>query len=127
MKPRFNLKRAAGLLLLSLLAIVIFRTVKEISLTAYVVIIAVYSLITLVAALWYISCNKGLVGTKVTPDLLPESWSEEEKEAFMAEYRERREKSKKLLVILLPMIATFFFEAIDIYFLQGFIAKFMTK
>ena len=127
MKPRFNLKRAAGLLLLSLLAIVIFRTVKEISLTAYVVIIAVYSLITLVAALWYISCNKGLVGTKVTPDLLPESWSEEEKEAFMADYRERREKSKKLLVILLPMIATFFFEAIDIYFLQGFIAKFMTK
>ena len=127
MKPRFNLKRAGGLLLLSLLAIVIFRTVKEISLAAYVVIIAVYSLITLVAALWYISCNKGLVGTKVTPDLLPESWSEEEKEAFMAEYRERREKSKKLLVILLPMIATFFFEAIDIYFLQGFIAKFMTK
>ena len=127
MKPRFNLKRAAGLLLLSLLAIVIFRTVKEISLTAYVVIIAVYSLITLVAALWYISCNKGLVGTKVTPDLLPESWSKEEKDAFMADYRERKEKSKKLLVILLPMIATFFFEAIDIYFLQGILANFINK
>ena len=127
MKPRFNLKRAGGLLLLSLLAIVIFRTVKEISLTAYVVIIALYSLITLVSALWYISCNKGLVGTKVTPDLLPESWSKEEKDAFMADYRERKEKSKKLLVILLPMIATFFFEAIDIYFLQGILANFINK
>ena len=127
MKPRFNLKRAGGLLLLSLLAIVIFRTVKEISLGAYVVIIALYSLITLVAALLYISCNKGLVGTKVTPDLLPESWSEEEKSVFMADYRERKEKSKKLLVILLPMIATFFFEAIDIYFLQGILATLMNK
>ena len=114
-------------MLLSLLAIVIFRTVKEISLGAYVVIIALYSLITLVAALLYISCNKGLVGTKVTPDLLPESWSEEEKSVFMADYRERKEKSKKLLVILLPMIATFFFEAIDIYFLQGILANFINK
>ena len=119
MKPKFNFKLAGGLALLSILAIVIFRTAKELSLSAYVAAIAVYSVITLVAALTYIGLNRGLVGTKVTYDLLPEDWSEEQKKLFMDDYAARREKSKKMLVILVPMIATFFFEAVDIYFIQG--------
>lgn len=123
MKPKFNFKLAGGLILLSILAIVIFRTAKEISLSAYIAAIAVYSVITLVSALCYISVNRGLVGTKVTYDLLPSEWSEEEKKAFMQDYANRRAKSKKLLMILVPMIATFFFEAIDIYFIQGIFAN----
>lgn len=124
MRSRFNFKLAGGLIALSILAIVIFRTAKELSLTSYIAAIAVYSIITLVAALTYISCNRGLVGVKLSPELLPEEWSAEQKKAFMDDYYQRRERSKKLLIILIPMIATFFFEAIDIYFLQGIIARF---
>ena len=36
MKPRFNFKLAGGLLALTLLAIVIFRTAKEISVASYI-------------------------------------------------------------------------------------------
>lgn len=124
MRSRFNFKLAGGLLALSILAIVIFRTAKELSLASYIAAIAVYSIITLVVALTYISCNRGLVGVKLSPELLPEEWSAEQKKAFMDDYYQRRERSKKLLIILIPMIATFFFEAIDIYFLQGIIARF---
>lgn len=123
MKPRFNFGLAGGLLALSILAIVIFRTAKEISIGSYVAVIAIYSLVTLVTALWYISCNRGLVGTKLTYDLLPAEWSEVQKKEFMDDYYRRKAKSKKLLIILVPMIATFFFEVIDIYFIQGIFAN----
>lgn len=123
MKSKFNFRLAGGLLLLSILAIVIFRTAKEINLVSYVAAIILYSVVTLVTALWYISVNRGLVGTKVTYDLLPKEWSEEDKKTFMDDYFARKAKSKKLLIILVPMIATFFFEAIDIYFIQGILAN----
>ena len=121
---KFNFKLAGGLLALSFLAIFIFRTAKEISLASYIVAIAVYSLVTLVTALWYVACNRGFVGTVITPELLPKEWSEEQKSAFMDDYYKRRSKSKKLLLILVPLIATFFFEALDVYFLRGLIAAF---
>ena len=124
MKPRFNFKLAGGLLALTLLAIVIFRTAKEISVASYIAVTVIYSLVTLVTALWYISLNRGLMGVSLTPELLPKEWSEEQKNAFIEDCKKRREKSKKLLIILIPMIATFFFEAIDIYFLRGIIERF---
>ena len=123
MNRKFNFKLASGLILLSILAIAIFRTVKQISLSAYITAIIIYTAITLAAALCYISQNRGLITVEVTYDLLPNEWSEEEKKAFMEDYRARKEKSKKLLVILLPMIATFFFEILDIYLLGEIISK----
>ena len=67
MKPRFNFKLAGGLLALTLLAIVIFRTAKEISVASYIAVTVIYSLVTLVTALWYISLNRGLMGVRLTP------------------------------------------------------------
>lgn len=119
MKQKFNFGLAGGLLLLSIVAIAIFRTAKEISLASYIAVIIIYSAVTLAVSLRYIYLNRGLVGTAVTYDLLPNEWSEEEKKAFMDDFYARKAKSKKLLIILIPMIATFFFEIIDIYFLEN--------
>lgn len=123
MKPKFNFKLAGGLLVLSLLAVVIFRTAKEFSLSAYVAVIAVYSVLTLAAAIWYISLNRGLINHRLTADMLPKEWSDEQKKSFMADYASRREKSKKALIILVPMIATFFVEVVDIYFIKGILSN----
>ena len=123
MKPRFNFRLAGGMLALSIIAIVIFRTMKEISVQAYVAAIVIYSLITLVTAMWYIFFNRGMLG-KLTSDMLPEEWDEAQKKSFMNEYYERRRKSKWAIILLVPMIATFFFELIDIYFLRSILEKF---
>jgi len=119
MKQKFKFGLAGGLLLLSIVAIAIFRTAKEISLASYIAVIIIYSAVTLAVSLRYIYLNRGLVGTAVTYDLLPNEWSEEEKKAFMDDFYARKAKSKKLLIILIPMIATFFFEIIDVYFLEN--------
>ena len=123
MKPKFNFALAGGILALSLFAIVIFRTAKEISLYSYIAVIAAYSVITLCAAIWYILTNRGLAGVKISEDMLPKDWSGKEKDAFMNDLLERRQKSKKALVILVPMIANFFFEVLDIYLLRGILSQ----
>ena len=46
----------------------------------------------------------------------------EQKKEFMDDYTARRQKSKKALLILVPMIATFFLEVLDIYVLQGILS-----
>jgi hypothetical protein len=122
MKPRFNFRLAGGLLGLSALAIIIFRIMKEISLQAYIAAIVIYSVVSLFAALKYISINQGILG-KISYENLPSEWSEEQKEEFLKDRRERRQRSKWALILLTPMIATFFFEALDIYVLQGIIQK----
>lgn len=122
MKRKFDFRMGVGLLLLSVLAVVIFRTAKEISISAYLAVVIIYSVVTLAAALGYIAINRGLVGRKVSEELLPQEWSDEEKKAFMDDYYARKARSKKLLIILVPMIATFFFEALDIYFIQRIIS-----
>ena len=122
MKPKFNFRLAGGLVCLTLLAILIFRAMKELSVGAYIAVIAVYSAVTLAAAVWYILYNRGLAGTKLTSDMLPKEWSAEQKKEFMDDYTARRQKSKKALLILVPMIATFFLEVLDIYVLQGILS-----
>lgn len=122
MKPKFNFRLAGGLVCLTLLAILIFRAMKELSVGAYITVIAVYSAVTLAAAVWYILYNRGLAGTKLTSDMLPKDWSAEQKKEFMDDYTARRQKSKKALLILVPMIATFFLEVLDIYVLQGILS-----
>ena len=126
MKSKFNFALAGGMLALSLFAIVIFRTAKEISLYSYIAVIAVYSVITLTAAIWYILVNRGFAGVKISEDMLPKEWSGKEKDAFMNDLLERRRNSKKALIILVPMIATFFFELLDIYLLRGILSQ-LTK
>ena len=119
MKRRFNFGLAGGLLCLSLLAILIFRTAKELSLGAYIAVIAIYSVITLAAAIWFITVNRGVLSSRITSDMLPAEWSTEQKKAFMDDLAARRKRSKKALIILIPMIAAFFFEVLDIYLLQN--------
>ena len=122
MKRKFNFALAGGMLCLSLLAILIFRTAKELSVEAYIAVLVLYSVTALTSAVWYITVNRGFLGTRITSDMLPKEWSTEQKDAFIQDLENRRKSSKKALIILIPMIAAFFFEALDIYFLQNILS-----
>ena len=122
MSRKFNFALAGGMLCLSLLAILIFRTAKELSIGAYIGVIVLYSVIALASAMWYIITNRGLMGVRVTSDMLPKEWSTEQKDGFIRDLEKRRKSSKKALIILIPMIVAFFFEAFDIYLLQSILS-----
>ena len=124
MKPKFNFGLAGALLLLCALAIAVFRVFKELSWVSYLVVLIVYGAVSLVTALWYVFYNRGIIGTKATDDILPPNLSKEQKAEILAEIEGRRKNSKWAMLVLIPMIATFFFEAIDVYMLQGILSKF---
>ena len=49
-------------------------------------------------------------------DELPDGWSDEKKEAFLASQPARRAKAKKLLYILLPLVVIFFISYFELTF-----------
>ena len=84
------------------------------------IISAVYGAITLAVALYYILYNRGTIGKLPTPEMLPTTWDKAEREAFLADLRARREKSKWAMLILIPMIVVFGYKALEITFLGRF-------
>ena len=52
------------------------------------------------------------------PEDLPDRWSEEQKQAWLARYPENRAKAKRLLFFLLPLIVTLFISYIELTFFK---------
>ncbi|MBQ7335075.1 MAG: hypothetical protein IJW92_01195 [Clostridia bacterium] len=65
-------------------------------------------------AIYYVIYNRGFAGKGITPEMLPDTMSPEEKQEFIEDCRRRLKKSRWVLTILLPLIITF---AIDIFYL----------
>ena len=84
------------------------------------IISAIYGVVTLAVALYYILYNRGTIGKLPTPEMLPVTWDKAEREAFLADLKARREKSKWAMLILIPMIVVFGYKALEITFLGRF-------
>lgn len=78
------------------------------------IISAIYGVVTLAVALYYILYNRGTIGKLPTPEMLPVTWDKAEREAFLADLKARREKSKWAMLILIPMIVVFGYKALEI-------------
>lgn len=81
---------------------------------AYVTFI-IYTVLFGVTVLGYIIYNRGFTRKNVTLDMLPEEWPPEKKTEFIEDGKRRIEKSKWVLTIMLPMVAIYAYELIDIY------------
>ena len=121
-RGRFNLRLALTLSAAIIMALALFRLLKNLNL--YLIAVVLYSAVTLAVALGYIIYNKGSVSGKVTPDMLPAEWSMQEKQAFIDDLALRRKKSKWMLVILIPMIIVFGVELLEIYMLPMLLEAF---
>ena len=63
---------------------------------------------------YYVIYNKGFAGKGITPDMLPDTMSLADKQAFIEDSRNRLQRSKWVLTLLLPILFTF---AIDMLYL----------
>lgn len=63
----------------------------------------------------YIVYNHAFVHKDVTVDMLPDDWPDEKKTAFVADVRRRAEKSRWLLLLLIPFIFVFMAEALYLF------------
>lgn len=89
---------------------------------SYIVMIS-YAVILVGFVFGYLIYNRFLYRKGLTKaDLNPE-WTEEQKEAFLADGEARLEKSKWMMVIILPLVLTFLFDAIDLFIIEGVLKK----
>ena len=78
----------------------------------------VYFILTAGFCFAYVIYNRGFSRMKLTPDMLPASMSAEEKAAFIADGRERIEKSKWMLTVIFPLLMTFILDILNMYILE---------
>ena len=78
----------------------------------------VYFALTAGFCFTYVIYNRGFSRMKLTPDMLPDSMSREEKLAFIEDGRERIEKSKWMLTVIFPLLMTFILDILNMYILE---------
>ena len=84
------------------------------------IVMLIYMTLATALALAYVIYNRGFSRKNITADMLPESWSEEKKNAFIEDGKLRLKKSKPLLVVVIAFFFTFVIEAIELFALPFF-------
>lgn len=111
-KKRENLLYLVVILLNSILFYGVFAVLTQFPFWMTVEI--VYLVLLVAFGAFYVVYNRGFTRKNVTVDMLPDTMSEEEKEAYVSDGERRLRKSKWCITILFPLIFTFF---MDIFYL----------
>ncbi len=71
----------------------------------------------------YLAYNRAFVNKDVTVDMLPDEWSKEKKEAFVEGNRLRAEKSRWMVMIIIPFVVVFMCEALYLFVWDGLLSN----
>ena len=81
-------------------------------------VLAIYTALFLGFLLAYLIYNRFLYRKNLTPEQLPDTWSAEQKAAFLTDGARRLEKSKWMMTIIFPLALTFLFDAIYLFLID---------
>jgi hypothetical protein len=71
----------------------------------------------------YLAYNRAFVNKDVTVDMLPAEWSEDKKQAFVENTRARAEKSRWMLMVIIPFVVVLMAEALYLFVWDGYLAN----
>ena len=80
-------------------------------------VMLVYTVIAAASTLGYVIYNRGFSRRGVTKEMLPDTWSDEKKENFIADGARRMKRSRPLLIVAFAFCFTFAFEALELFVL----------
>ena len=83
-------------------------------------VMMLYLALLLGFVLAYLIYNRFLYRKGLTIDDLPDTMSFEEKQSFIEDGKARLEKSKWMMLIILPLVITFFIDTVDLFILDLF-------
>ena len=78
-------------------------------------VMGAYLILTAGFVFGYFIYNRGLTRRNITPDMLPDEWSYEQKVAYIQDGENRLQKSKWMLTVIFPLILTFLFDSIELF------------
>ena len=83
----------------------------------------IYYGLLIVSALAFLYFNKGINRKITAREELPEEWSEIEKDNYLAKLTKHKNIAKKLLLLIIPLLFTFAFEVIYLFYIDPIILK----
>ena len=110
---------AVGMLLVrGAVTAVVFAVYRFFLQTPYfVTVLVIYMVLCAVSVLSYVIYNRGFSRKGITADMLPDSWSEEQKTEFIEDGERRRKKSRWMLIPMFAFIFTFAVDMIELWVL----------
>ena len=79
--------------------------------------LAIYLTVATALILTYVIYNRGLSRRRLSEDMLPETWSDEEKREFLADGERRLRASRWMLIPIFAFLFTFAFDMLELYVL----------
>ena len=110
---RTALYRMLALVALTVVLLVVYRFFMN---TLYFpVAMIAYMAVGAASLLLYVIYNRGFSRRGVTVEMLPAEWSDEQKEAFVADGKRRMERSSWLLIVIFAVFFTFAMDLLELY------------
>lgn len=78
------------------------------------IVLIVYMVIAAACIFTYFIYNRGMTRNNVTPDMLPDDWTDEQKQEFIDDGKRRLERSKPLLILIFAFAFTFCADIIEL-------------
>lgn len=113
-----NLLWLLSMIILSVAVLLLYRSF--LTSPAFPWVLGVYMVMFTLFLLAYVIYNRGFSRRNLTVEMLPDEWSEEEKEAFLEDGRERMRKSKWMLLPIVAFGFTFAYDMIELFVIPYF-------
>ncbi len=121
MPKHFKLRLSATVVLTFILLFLYYGCVS-VGLAQAVMI--AYFVVFAILIITYLLYNRGFVNKDVTVDMLPADWSEEKKQAFVEGNRRRADRSRWMMIVIIPFIIVFMCEALYLFVWDAYLANY---
>ena len=114
--------RGVGLLMMLVIVTMTVFALYRLLLDFYYfeVVLIVYMVIATAFVLTYFIYNRGFSRKGITPEMLPDTWSEEKKTEFIESGTQRLKKSRWMLIPIFAFLFTFAFDLIELLVIPFF-------
>lgn len=114
-------KLAVRLMILIVVTMVVFAVYRfSMNYPYFQTIMFVYMALATAVILGYVIYNRGFSRRGVTAQMLPDSWSDEEKERFIADGKRRLDASRWMLYPIFAFLFTFAMEIVELIVIPFF-------
>ncbi len=116
-------KTAISLIINSLLLLAVYFIAMDIYIVGTIVT-AVYWLAFGGFLIVYIAYNRAFSRKGVTLEMLPDTWSDEQKNEYIEDGVRRAKKSKWMLTVIFPLLVTIIADALYLFVWHGFLENY---
>ncbi|MBO5203506.1 MAG: hypothetical protein J6B72_02710 [Clostridia bacterium] len=79
------------------------------------IVLGIYMAVATVVIFTYVIYNRGFSRMGLTPEMLPDTMTEEEKAEFIEDGKQRLRKSRPLLILIFAFAFTFIFDILELF------------